>query len=543
MKKRLFSILLAVAVMLSLTIITDTQIGHAAADGFKSIAAGDSHSMAVTQDGGLWIWGDNRYGQLGNGTVTRFTALTAATDHALPEWMMDNVAFVAAANLRSYAILTDGSLLTWGTISQVEGAETDQIRRLNPEIIFDNVIYVTGGSHHTAAIREDGSLWVWGSNRQGQLGDGTTIYRHDPIKVMDEVVAVAAGGSHTLAIKPDGSLWAFGLNRFGQIGNGESGNNFDDIVITPVKIMENVIAVSAGGNHSVALQNDGSLWTWGSNVNGALGEGANIGEQVSRNVPAKILENVASVSVGGRHVIKEDGSLWHWGGTVATLPRAPFQMQMEGAVLVNFGGLHSLAARTDGSLWAWGNRQYGQLGDGTAAMQARNTPAEVNFEAAAPDVIRVTIDGNRVTLDQAPIIEGGRTLIPIRPVAEAIGADISWNQATQTSTLSRAGVTVNLTIGSTTAQVNDENVTLDAAPIILNGRTLLPVRFVAETFSQDVQWNPQSRVIAISEDMTFAEGSNIAEWLLGAGAIMARVNERTGSDPYLEVSLHGTGLE
>jgi len=156
-----------------------------------------------------------------------------------------------------------------------------------------------------------------------------------------------------------------------------------------------------------------------------------------------------------------------------------------------------------------------------------------SVHAAADDVIRITIDGKQVTLDQAPVIQSGRTLIPIRPVAEAIGANVEWNQPTSTATLVLAGVTVKLTIGSATAQVNGENKTFDAAPIILNGRTLLPVRFVAETFSQDVKWDAQNRMVIITEDMTFAKNSNLKEWLLGAGAIIAKVNERGGADPYL----------
>jgi len=149
------------------------------------------------------------------------------------------------------------------------------------------------------------------------------------------------------------------------------------------------------------------------------------------------------------------------------------------------------------------------------------------------DDIRITIDGRSLFLvDQPPIIEDGRTLVPIRLVAESLGARVEWDPTTQTTTLERAGVEVSLTIGTTTAQVNGENVTLDVAPIILNGRTLLPVRFIAETFSQDVQWDAENRVIRITEDMTFAEGSNIREWLIGAGAIMGRVNAITGADPY-----------
>ncbi|MCL1809986.1 MAG: stalk domain-containing protein [Clostridiales bacterium] len=145
---------------------------------------------------------------------------------------------------------------------------------------------------------------------------------------------------------------------------------------------------------------------------------------------------------------------------------------------------------------------------------------------AEAETIAIELDGRVLTLDQPPIIENERTLIPIRTVAESIGADVEWDPDAKTATLDRAGTSVTLTIGSNRAEVNGASVSLDAAPVIVNGRTLLPVRFVAETFSQNVEWDKQNRVVRISEDMAFAKNSNLNAWLLGVGAIIGKRNNQ-----------------
>jgi hypothetical protein len=146
--------------------------------------------------------------------------------------------------------------------------------------------------------------------------------------------------------------------------------------------------------------------------------------------------------------------------------------------------------------------------------------------AAVDEVIKIELDGRILAVEQQPIIEKGRTLMPIRAVAESIGADVEWDQDTKTATLERAGITVKLTIGSDTADVNGDSVSLDTAPVIVNGRTFLPVRFVAETFSQEVEWDKANRIVKISEDMSFAENSNLNEWFLGVGAILGKRNNQ-----------------
>jgi alpha-tubulin suppressor-like RCC1 family protein len=132
---------------------------------------------------------------------------------------------------------------------------------------------VAAGGYHTCAIKEDGSLWCWGDNEEGQIGDGTWEDKKSPVKIIESgVVSVAAGGFHTCAIKEDGSLWCWGKNDSGQLGYDSDEAN--EAKNTPVQIMESgVVAVAAGLYHTCAIKQDGSLWCWGSNEDGQLGDG------------------------------------------------------------------------------------------------------------------------------------------------------------------------------------------------------------------------------------------------------------------------------
>ena len=245
---------------------------------------------------------------------------------------------------------------------------------------------VSLGFDHSAAIKTDGTLWTWGRNTFGQLGDGTDINSGTPIKIMDNVVAVSLGANHSAAIKTDGTLWTWGRNTFGQLGNGTDINSG-----TPIKIMDDVVCVSLSNNyntelqgnranlksHSAAVKTDGSLWTWGWNEYGQLGNG-NI--SYYDETPKKIMDDAVFVSLGEGHsaAIKDDGSLWTWGnnscgqlGDGTTDDRSTPTKIMDDVASVSLGQWYSMAIKNDGSLWVWGNNYCGQLGDGTIEDKAK----------------------------------------------------------------------------------------------------------------------------------------------------------------------------
>lgn len=213
---------------------------------------------------------------------------------------------------------------------------------------MDDVAAVSLGGAHTAVIKTDGSLWLFGYNSCGQIGNdyvGNEIYEDDfhrtyplqtvPVKIMDDVVSVSCGGDFTAAIKEDGSLWTWGCNGVSQLGTGEQSNGFGSVngnafIIhedhskdkhVPVKIMDDVVTVSCGLTHSAAIKKDGSLWTWGKNLHGALGFGTIFENNADTllDVPTKLMDNVINVYCGGDYTaaLKADGSVWicGWDGS------------------------------------------------------------------------------------------------------------------------------------------------------------------------------------------------------------------------------------
>ena len=341
----------------------------------QTIACGGDSSAAIKEDGTLWTWGYNRYGQLGCG-------LDGSVYYQVenPTQIMDNAKSVSLGNMHSAAIREDGSLWVWGLNDHGQVGDGSSEQEINaPVKVMDNVASVSLGGSHSSAITKDGSLWTWGLNDRGQLGDGTTEDRGMPVKVMDGVASVSLGASHSAAIKQDGSLWIWGDNSHGQLGDETTESR-----ITPVKVMDGVVSVSLGSSYSAAIRGDGSLWAWGLNNYGQLGDGTT----EDRGMPVKVMDGVASVSLGATHsaAIAKDGSLWTWGfnsgwgklGDGTTEDRSTPVKVMDGVASVSLGRWHSAAVKSDGSLWTWGLDEYGQLGRYYGgAGSYRRTPTEL----------------------------------------------------------------------------------------------------------------------------------------------------------------------
>ena len=248
----------------------------------------------------------------------------------------------------------------------------------------DTPVRLSAGLSHTAFVDQEGVLWTWGSNQSGQLGaetqetgtdlEGTVIpLSSRPLQVMEDVASVSAGADFTVALKTDGTLWAWGGNDYGQLGNGSTTPS--DL---PICVLDQVTAVSAGDYHVAALRADGSLWTWGDNLYGQLGDGT----LESRSAPAKVLDQAAAVSAGAGSTaaLLGDQTLWTWGDNIdgqlgnggqgnttdqtgAQLQTLPLSLSTTGPVTaVSAGTSHTAVILADGSLWTWGRNNTQQLG-------------------------------------------------------------------------------------------------------------------------------------------------------------------------------------
>lgn len=228
------------------------------------------------------------------------------------------------------------------------------------------------------------TLWSWGSNSAAQTGTNISIAKSTPVTTLSSGTTwkqVACGDQHTAAVKTDGTLWVWGYNLYGQLGNNTTFNRS-----TPVTIFSgatNWKQVACGKNHTASVRNDGSLWSWGRNNNGQLGTF----DTTDRSIPTASYTGTADwiqVSCGYSHTsaIKVDGTLWTWGdntygqlGTFDTTTRCTPVTTFIGGTnwkQVACGNYHTVAIKTDGTLWAWGNNVNGELG--TFDTTTRCTP-------------------------------------------------------------------------------------------------------------------------------------------------------------------------
>lgn len=275
--------------------------------GLKRIHAGYANLFALKQDGTIWSWGWNLVGQLGLGYARPYYV---QSPQLITE--LDNVHSIAPATNYTAVLKADGSILGVGQ----NGASEASLVPLQVTGL-DRVASLASGGAFTLALREDGTVWAWGSNSYGQLGDGSTTARAMPAQIagLTDIVELAAGENHALALQADGSVWAWGYNKYGQLGdNSTTARN------SPVKLaISDVIAIYAAqsGDHSLAICSDGSVWGWGRNGSGQLGDGSN----KHRKSPVRIqgLGNVVQLAAGELHTLAlmADGSLWGWGNNAS----------------------------------------------------------------------------------------------------------------------------------------------------------------------------------------------------------------------------------
>jgi len=347
--------------------------------GVLQAAGGGYHTVALRADGTVWAWGDNEHGQLGNGTKTNSLRPVQVVG-------LDQVTEVAAGRYHSLALKADGTVWAWGANSQGQlgnGYYSDRSAPVQVSILSTQSI--AAGDYHSLALCS-GVVLSWGDNGYGQLGNGGYLDSSWPVYVggsmPTDIRRIAAGGLHSLAAAADGTVWAWGHNGYGQLGDGTTTNGREPVQAVGI---EGVTEVAAGDSHSVAIGSCMSLWTWGSNNAGQLGNGTTTDELRPIQIEGFFLNTVA-VAAGEAHsmALKFDGTVWAWGrndsgqlgngtGVRSLTPVQAFDLR--GVESIDVGGWHSTAVKDDATLWVWGANWSGQLGDGTD--WSRSIPTQV----------------------------------------------------------------------------------------------------------------------------------------------------------------------
>lgn len=326
------------------------------------IDCGNGFGGALSEDGTLYMWGTNGSGQLAReysgGSYDVYDEGIDTID-AIP--VMENVVSFACSNVEAAAVTEEGELYQWGG------------NQYEPRCLLSGVTSVTAHKEEDVffAITEDGGLYSWGDSRVNAaiFGiPGNIYFTVDyPTRILDDVVEVVVGKGqgHAAAITSDGSLYTWGANNLGQIGNGTGG--VDMKYDRPVKVMEQIVSVALGYDYTVALTADGEMYAWGGNDYGTFGNGTTEHSWM----PVKIMDDVMAISADqfNTAIIKTDGTMYMCGtNTYGQLGNAETMKSSSTPVKV----LDDVAAVGDacsaitqsGKLYVWGGNNHGQLGNG-----------------------------------------------------------------------------------------------------------------------------------------------------------------------------------
>jgi len=345
----------------------------------KKIDGGFNFTSCLTEDGGLWMWGDNNIGQLGIGNTVIMEELVQVIG-------LTSVIDTSSRLYHSIALKSDGTVWAWGYNGYGQLGDGTTTARSTPVQVagLTNITAISAGSHHNIALKNDGTVWAWGYNNNGELGNGTTTTKTTPVQVagLTNITAIVAGGYHNLALKNDGTLWVWGYNNNGQLGDGTTTNR-----LTPVQIAApgNIKGLIAGRYSSMVLLNSGTVWAWGAGYQSA---------------PTQIsgLTNIKSVAGGCSHYIaqKEDDTVITWGGinTFGQLGNGTTTASYTPAAVAGVtnikniaaGYYHTIALTNGNDIWAWGSNKCGELGNGESGVY-KKTPVIVSTTINAQKIV------------------------------------------------------------------------------------------------------------------------------------------------------------
>jgi len=338
---------------------------------WSQVASGLNFSLAIQSNGTLWSWGNNQYGQLGNNSTT--TISSPVQIGSLSSWSQ-----IAAGQSHMLALQSNGTLWSCGYNVYGQLGQSNTTSRSSPVQVGTLSVWtkIACGYAHSVAIQSNGTLWSWGFNSNGQLGLSNQTNKLSPVQIggLSAWSQIAAGRGQTFAINTNGTLWACGYNSLGLLGLNTSTGSYSSLV--QVGGLSVWTRISTAFAHTAAIQSNGTLWAWGDNQWGELGNNSTTGSGVKSPIQVGTASNWAQISCGYGSftaAIQSNGTLWTWGlnsygqlglNTIISSSSTPIQVgtlsTWNNLATTNYYTL--TAIQSNGTLWAWGNNSIGQLG-------------------------------------------------------------------------------------------------------------------------------------------------------------------------------------
>ncbi|MDH5491930.1 MAG: MopE-related protein, partial [Myxococcales bacterium] len=349
-------------------------------DAAEGVSTRSSHTCVLRGFGGVACWGDNAFGQLGDGTTAGRTSPVQVVG-------LSDATAVAVGKLHTCALRTTGEVLCWGRndVGQL-GTGSSGSPALSPVSVagLSDIVALAAGDYHTCAVAASGLIRCWGLNGWGQLGNGDSVSSASPVPVslLSDATGITGGGNFSCALQASGSVQCWGQNGNGQLGDGGTLNSLVPVVVSG---LADAVQVSAGGTHACARRLGGEIVCWGSGSQGELGDGG----VIDRSIPAPVTlpgSIAIDISAGRQHscAVLDTGSIHCWGqnnvgqlGDGTQLPSLlpVLTLGITDGVEVAAGSEHSCARRASGLTQCWGTGLRGRLGDGNATLST--TPVTV----------------------------------------------------------------------------------------------------------------------------------------------------------------------
>jgi len=355
---------------------------------------------------GLFTWGDEWFGALGNGSFGNWFSGADAeqVDTPAPVALPGGVTQLVASDLDGIALLSNGTVAVWGANIEGQLGDGTQTSRARPYVLpgLTGITQVAEHGSNVIALDSSGAVWVWGDNYFGQAGNGTQgvdVLSPQRVPGLNGVVQVAAGDGSDYALRSDGAVWAWGDNEHGQLGDGTTVNR---LAPTQVTGLTGIAKIAAGSQTAYAIRPDGSVLAWGDNTGGLLGSGTNTGSAASPvQVPG--LTGVSQISAGPERTFAltfAAGTVWAWGDNTAgalgdgttTARYSPEQIGLTGVSQIAAGGGATAAVLSNGSVLTWGRDGEGELGTSTRDDNPHPNPVLVRTLAGASLVAAGDLD-------------------------------------------------------------------------------------------------------------------------------------------------------